>query len=100
MKKFFTGLLLALSFTAIAENESIVYPSVYNYGYNVQVQVWNTTDRNVTCSGYVNMRTEQGHTNSEYYYDWISPRFTSYRSYYPRRANDRIISVSHSIFCH
>lgn len=100
MKKFFSCLLLALSFSAVAETEAIIFPHVYNYGSNVQVQIWNNTDRSVSCSGYIYMNTQQGFRDTEYYYDWISPRFSSYRSFYLRRANDRIVSVSHSIFCH
>lgn len=99
MKKFFSGLLLTLSFSALAETKAFIYPNVYNFGSNVQVQIWNTTDKSVTCSGFINMRTQQGHTDSEYYYEWISPRFSSYRTYYPRRSGDRIISVNHSIYC-
>lgn len=100
MKKLFAGLLIAFSFSAMAENAAVevVYPNVYNSGYSVQVRVWNNENRSVHCSGYINMTTDQGR-DSKYFSDLVSPRMTSYRTVYPSRINTRILSVSHNIFC-
>ena len=100
MKKILAFLLIAFSFSAIAENDAVevVYPYVYNYGYSVQVQVWNNENRSVHCSGYINMNTDQGR-DSKYFSEFVSPRMTSYRTVYPSRINTRILSVSHNIFC-
>lgn len=99
MKKIFITLMLAFSATAFAEKTATIFPHVYNYGSSVQVQVWNHTDRAVNCSGFVYMNLQSGKRTSEYYFDYVSPRFTSYRSIYSRDMNDRIVSVNHSIFC-
>ncbi len=99
MKNLMIALLLTISTSVFAEKVSIIFPQVYNTGSSVQVQVWNHTDRYVTCSGSIWMRTEKGQNYSEYYFDSIMPRFTAYRSFYSRDFSDRIVSVNHSIFC-
>lgn len=100
MKKLILALLVTVSASAFAEKESIVFPRVYNYGSSVQVQVWNHTDRSVNCSGFVNITLQSGKRESEYYFDFVSARFTSYRTFYMRDLNDRVSFVNHSIFCH
>lgn len=99
MKKIILGLALIISAPAFAEKASIVFPQVYNYGSSVEVQIWNHTDRYVTCSGSLWIRTEKGNSYSEYLFDHVMPRFSAYRSFYARDFNDRIQSVRHSIFC-
>lgn len=99
MKTLFITLALAFAASAFAEEKTVVFPSVYNYGSNVQVQVWNHTDRNVNCSGFVYLNYQSGVRDQEYYFDYVSARFTSYRTIWPRRTGDRILSVNHSISC-
>lgn len=99
MKKLFLVSALLFSFSALAEQEAVVFPQVYNYGTNVQVRIWNHTDRSVSCSGFVNLYYQSGARDSEYFYDHVSARFTSYRNIYPRRLNDRVMNVNHSISC-
>lgn len=100
MKKIILALALTISASAFAEKASVIFPQVYNYGSSVQVQIWNHTDKYVTCSGSIWMRTEKGVSYSEYLFDSVMPRFSAYRSFYARDYNDRIQSVNHSIFCH
>ncbi len=99
MKKIFIMLCVLFSMTALAENNLSVWPQVYNYGRNVQVQVWNHTDNAVNCSGPIYMTMEDGTTDHEYYFDYVSPRFSSFRTIYPHDFNARISHVSHSIWC-
>lgn len=99
MKKFMVALALTISASAFAEKASVIFPHVYNYGSSVQVQIWNHTDKYVSCSGPLWMTTEKGVSYSEYLFDSIMPRMTAYRSFYSRDFNDRIRNVSHSIFC-
>lgn len=99
MKKFILALALSLSASAFAENVSVIFPRIYNIGSSVQVQVWNHTDKFITCSGPIWMRTDRGFTYSTSYYDTIGPRFTSYRTLSLGNYNDRIRSVSHNVYC-
>lgn len=99
MKKIILGLALLSSVPAFAGDKAVVFPQVYNYGFNIQVQVWNNTDRAVNCSGFIYYNTQGGFRDSEYYFDYVSARFNSFRTIYPRTSGDRILSVSHSIFC-
>lgn len=99
MKKLIVGLSLIISSVAFAEKASLVYPQVYNFGSSVQVNVWNTTNQNVWCSGTVNMTTDKGQMESQYYNEFVSANFNSYRMIYPRQFGVRIVSVFHSIYC-
>jgi hypothetical protein len=99
MKTFLVLVSLFISFSALSKPQTLVFPSVYNYGSNATVQVWNYSDRTINCSGAVYLEMESGARETEYFFDTIMPRFTSYRSIYPRMMNDRIRSVSHSISC-
>ena len=101
MKKLIVGIFLAFSFSSLAsieESEAYVYPNVVNYGYSIQVQIWNTTDNVVRCSGYLNYRTDKG-PESRFFTEIVSPRMNSYRMIYPNYLNSRILNVDHSIFC-
>ncbi len=99
MKKIILGLALLACGSAFAEEKAVVFPQVYNYGFNIQIQVWNHTDRAVNCSGFIYYNTQGGFRDSEYYFDYVGARFNSFRTIYPRTSGDRVLSVSHSIFC-
>lgn len=99
MKKLFLGLMMTLSAVAFAGKESVIFPHVYNYGSSVQVQVWNTTNRMVTCSGWINMTLQSGKRDQAHYFEMLSPGFNSFRTFYTRDFNDRVMSVYHTIFC-
>jgi hypothetical protein len=99
MKKIILALALTISAAAFAETASTIFPRVYNYGTNVQIQVWNHTDRYVTCSGPVWMTTDSGLNISEYYFDSVMPRTTAFRTLHARNFQDPIRFVNHSIFC-
>lgn len=98
MKKFMMVLALLTTGSVFAAPDA-TFPNVYNYGSQVQVQVWNHDNRQVNCNGTLWMRTQSGKSYSEYYSDWVFPRGSSYRTFYARDMNDRIASVSHNIAC-
>jgi hypothetical protein len=91
--------LLTLSLGVCAHSKVAVFPHVYNTGNALQVNVWNTTDRFISCSGFVYMNTAQGYRETEFFSDSVPPRFNSYRQIYLFRFGDRITSFSHSISC-
>jgi hypothetical protein len=98
MKKMILGLIL--SFSAFAGTQSVIYPQVYNYNYNVQVTIWNHTDKSVNCSGSLTLWSSNGGTQTEYISERVSPKFTFYRSFYPRISGDRFTNVTNNIFCY
>jgi hypothetical protein len=98
MKKM--ALLALLTSTAVfAGRTNVIFPQVTNLGSSVQVTLWNHTDRNVTCSGLVNMTYGNGVRSSESVFEYIPPNITSYRTYYGQQFGERIVHVDHSIFC-
>ena len=99
MKNLILGLVLGVSSVAFAAKETAIFPNVYNYGTSVQVNIWNSSNRSVWCSGSVFMNLDNGQMQSENYSEYIMANFNSYKMIYPRLAGARILSVSHSIFC-
>ncbi len=99
MKNFILALAITSSFAAFAQVN--VNPNVINFGNMVQVQIHNTTDSNVSCSGSIYMHTMQGGTETGYYFDQIQKGSFSMRSFYLMNTNmnNRINFVNHSIFC-
>ncbi len=99
MKKFIIALSLMVSASAFAETATVIFPRVYSWGNRVEVDIWNHSDRDVTCSGPIYMTLQSGATQFDSYYDWVPARMSRYRSIYARDFNDPIRSVSHSIWC-
>lgn len=99
MKAFILALSLITSFSASAQMV-FVQPLILNLGNMVQVQIRNTNDFDITCSGPVMMTTTSGRMETATYVDWI-PRFGfSVRSFYLSNFNDRVMFTNHSIFCY
>lgn len=92
MKYFILGAMLTTSAMALP------FPRVINWGNRVEVQINNFENRQVRCSGPVYLRTLSGN-DSQSIFAYLSPRQNFYRNIYPRR-NERVVSVSHSIFCY
>ena len=99
MKNVLLLATLLLSTSVFAEKESVVFPQVSNYGSSVQVRIWNHTDRSVSCSGQIYLNYMSGYRDSEYFFEYVSARFTSYKHIYSRRMNDRVVNVTHTISC-
>lgn len=99
MKKLILALTLVASASAFAGEKAMIFPNVYNYGHSVMVSVWNHTDRNVSCSGPLYLTYQSNVRETEYFFETVWSRQTTYRNVYPRRMNDRITMVSHSISC-
>jgi hypothetical protein len=99
VKNLIIGLFAAFSFSVLAEESSVIYPHVYNFGSAVQVSIHNYTDTYVSCSGPIYMNTKNG-VHSQYLFEQVPARFNIYRNFYPRESGDRVLSVSHGIFCH
>ncbi|MBA2403662.1 MAG: hypothetical protein H0V66_02740 [Bdellovibrionales bacterium] len=98
MKTFLLALTLATSLSAAAQVS--VYPTIFNFGNSAQVQIHNTTEDDISCSGTVYMHTQLGRMETGYYFDRVYKGSFSMRSFYIMDMNDRISYSSHSIFCH
>ncbi len=99
MKKIFITLVLfLLSFAAMANS---VFPRVWNNGRTVTLDAWNPTDQQVSCSGQIYVELSDNSRESISVFEFIWPRGSIYRTYYPRiSAPDvRIERVSHSVWC-
>ena len=97
MKKF-CFLLLLSSYLPLKADVNI-FPQIINYGSFIQVQVFNSTQENLNCSGPLYLNLGSGKIESSFYMEFIFKGQFSARSFYPIKRDDRVIFVSHSIFC-
>lgn len=97
MKKTFVIIALFLvSFAAVANS---VFPHVWNNGRNVTLDAWNTSDRQVRCSGPIYMTMEDNSQDTIFVHEYLWPRQSLYRTYYPNSIGKQIRSVSHGVWC-
>lgn len=99
MKAFILALSLCFSMSASAQSV-MLQPMLINFGNMVQVQVRNTTDKDVNCSGQIYMNTNTGRMESAFYFDHVMKGAFSMRSFYLSNFSERITFAHHSIFCH
>lgn len=97
MKTILLALITATSFSVSAQ--VYIRPQIINFGNSVQVQVRNTGDKDISCSGNINMHTQSGGMEFAYYFDTIRKGSFSMRHFYARNFNDRIMFTTDSIFC-
>lgn len=98
MKTLIATLVLAASFSASAQMVN-VYPRIFNFGNQAQVQVYNTSEFDINCNGFVYLNTQRGRMESHYYSDRIYKGHSSMRSFYLMNFQDRITFSHHSIYC-
>lgn len=97
MKTILLALITATSFSVSAQ--VYIRPQIINFGNSVQVQVRNTGDKDISCSGNINMHTQSGGMEFAYYFDTIRKGSFSMRHFYARNFNDRIMYTTDSIYC-
>jgi hypothetical protein len=101
MKTFLFLLAFTTSFGASAQ--VYVNPQIINLGHSVQVQIYNTTETDINCSGSVYMHTRLGRMETGYYFDQVRKGFFSMRTFYLMSTNpsstNQIAFTSHSIYC-
>ncbi len=73
---------------------------VWSFNNQVQVDVWNSTQVDIECRGMVNIRTQNGQTQTEYYWETIYRGQTRTRTFWLRDFNDRVTSAFDSINCY
>lgn len=89
--------LIILAFAAVAN--ATVIPHVWNNGRNVTVSAWNSSERQVRCSGPIYMTMEDNTQDTVYVHEYIWPRGSINRIYYPNSFGKQISRVSHSVWC-
>jgi hypothetical protein len=89
--------LIVLAFAAVAN--ASVYPHVWNNGRNVTLDAWNTSDRQVRCSGPIYLTMEDNSQDTIFVHEYLWPRQSLYRTYYPNSVGQQIRSVSHGVWC-
>ncbi len=97
MKTFLLAMASVVSFSATAQ--VYVHPTIFNFGNSVQVQIHNTTQDDISCSGSVQMHTQQNRMETGYYFEQIRKGSFSMRTFYLMNMNDRVNYASHSIYC-
>lgn len=92
-----TFALIVLAFAAVAN--ASVYPHVWNNGRSVTFDAWNTTDRQVRCSGPIYMTMADNSQDTVYVHEYLWPRQSTRRNYYPNTMGQDIKRVSHGVWC-
>ena len=100
--------LLALMLIVTSAHASIdnpgdpvyVRPRVWNFGNQVQVEVWNTTEVDIVCRGTVSIRTQRGAYQTEFFYETIYRGMTGRQTYWIRDFQDRVAFTTEFINCY
>ena len=74
-------------------------PRIWNSFNSVEVDLWNTSDVDVECSGNVRIYTRSGRTQYEYYWEVIYRGFSNSKRYYLWDNSDQIMSAYDTINC-
>lgn len=99
MKKTFTILALSLcSFAAVAN--IYPFPNVWNNGRTVSFDVWNSSERDIRCSGPIFLTLEENKRETINVFEYVRARGSAYRTFYPNTFGARILQVSHSVWCY
>ncbi len=77
-----------------------VRPRIWNFGNQVQVEVWNTTEVDIVCRGSVTIRTQRGAYQIEYFYETIYRGMTGRQTYWIRDFQDRVAFTTEFINCY
>jgi hypothetical protein len=89
--------LIAFAFAAVAN--ASVFPHVWNNGRSVTFDAWNTTDKQVRCTGPIYMTMDDSSQDTIYVHEYLWPRQSMNRTYYPNSVGKTIRSVSHGVWC-
>ena len=95
MKNLILILALILSFSSLA---TTIIPRVTVWGHGVDVLIRNTTEKDIFCSGTINIRTQRSY-KTVFYNETIYRRMTSYRHFANFDTTDRYLSGFNSIRC-
>ena len=93
--------VLALTSAQVSFAQAVmVNPTIFNFGSSIQVQINNSTEFNISCSGTVQAHTQLGRSETFFYNDNIRSRSFSSRSFMLMSMNDRITNTFDFIRCY
>lgn len=98
MKTILFALCLAGASSSFAQSVN-VYPTVYNFGNSIQVQINNSTKDNIYCSGTIQAFTTLSRTETFFYNQVIRSGSFDYRTFWPMFNAGRITNTFNYIRC-
>jgi hypothetical protein len=100
MKLIIVALMALSSLSAVARPGDAVNvrARLWNFGNQVQVEVWNNTQVDIECRGTVTI-TGQRSIQSEYYWETIYRGMNNTRIYWLRDFQDRVVFSNDFINC-
>ncbi len=98
MKNTVLALGLLVSVPSFAQMVN-VNPVVFNFGNSLQIQINNTTDSDINCSGTITMHTRSNYPETAFYSEFIFKGSMSVRNYYISNPQDHITYSNHFINC-
>jgi hypothetical protein len=97
---FMKNLVLVSSFLLSASVlATTIYPQVNIWGHGIDVRIYNTTDKDVHCSGTINIRTQRSY-KTEFFNETVYRGMTSYRHLPNFNPTDRYLSGFNYIRCY
>lgn len=100
MKILILAMSLFSSVSALAQHVT-VFPRIINFGNAVQVQIYNSTEDDIHCSGSVTMHTQSNRIETNFFSDYIRSHQTAFSPmYYLMDHSDRISYANENINCY
>lgn len=101
MRIFIILMFVALSAQAFENPGDMVNvrPRIWNFGNQVQVDVWNTTQTDIECRGSITIQGERN-IQTEYYWETIYRGMSRTRTFMLRDFQDRVRFVNEFINCY
>ncbi|MBY0517620.1 MAG: hypothetical protein K2P81_11960 [Bacteriovoracaceae bacterium] len=101
MKMIIAAIIALSAFSALARpgDRVNVRPRLWNFGNQVQVEIWNTTQVDIECRGTISISGQRS-MQSEYYWETIYRGMSQTRTYWLRDFQDRVIFSNEFINCY
>lgn len=97
--KILLSLVIAFASLQALAKPTMVFPSVFTFPSQVQVQVFNNSNQDVWCTGSLFIRKQSGQTQTEFYSERVYRGMSSNRYFYNRNFNDRFVNTTNTIYC-
>lgn len=99
MKLLTIFVLLVTSMATIAKTNTTVYPRITVWPNGIDVRVYNSTDKDLRCTGSISVWTRSGRFKTEYYSSTIYRGMTDYKRFSNWNHSDPYRNAHHSIRC-
>lgn len=99
MKKLMIFAITMISLNLFANEKVTAYPQLNVWPNSVEVRIWNSSDKDIQCSGSIFIYTQQNRFKSEYFNRIIPARQHTYQRFHNWYPQDAYRNAHHSIFC-